>query len=145
MRTDRVTEAKALSLLYKDRKDKVQKRKSLEAEVTKQNGKLIQLLTEILKPICSKVGYGIHMAIYDGKIEFSTEAGYQFKRGGASARISIFQAKVDIWMRDEKSIKKHLRLLEKNMRLFKLMSGPNIQLRPSNMIVISIQTRNRYF
>lgn len=146
VRGDRINEYKGLSVLYKERKEKVDRRKDLEIEITRQNEQMIKHLVNLLKPLCTKMGFGVHMAICDSNVEISTEIGYKFKRGGTSARVYILQDKVAVWMTDGRSIKAQLRALEKNMRLFKKMvDSPQVQLRPSNLVVVSIQTRNRYF
>lgn len=145
VRGDRISELKALSILYKERKEKVEKRKDLEVDITRQNDSLIKLFVGILRPLCTRIGYGLHMAITDQNVEFSTEVGLKFKRGGSSARVSILQDKIDVWMMNEKNIKHQMRMLEKNMRLFKRLVGKDAQLRPANMVVVSIQTKNRYF
>lgn len=147
LRKESQSEKKHLIDEWKVRREKVNQRKKLEVVITQENEKMQKAMVNLIKPICEKAGFGIHLRIKDTKIEISTQIIKVISEEKIiRARLSIEDIKLEYWLDEEKHIDFRLRDLEIKMRYFKkIMANSNVSLTPKNQITIGIETRNRYF
>ena len=147
LRKDRKSETKNLIDDWAARREKVNQRKRLEPVIAQENEKMQKAMVELVKPICAKAGFGLHIRIKDDKIEISTQI-IKFVKEGVlmKSRLSIDDTKIEYWLDSEEHIEYRLKNLEKQMRYLKrLMKGAKVSLTPKNQITVGIETRNRYF
>jgi hypothetical protein len=151
LRNNAETPIQNLVALFKQRADQVQSRVSLEKDITTANGKLVQQLSELFKPIAVKTSIGFHIRIMDECIEVSTDVILHNKKRqrNQSLRISLMTTSVYEWLKDVNTIRKYQKEVERNLRLLALTSrkdrinGNVVFSRPN--VTVGIETRNRYF
>jgi hypothetical protein len=110
---------KDLTLLFKERKEQVNKRKLLEGEIKLYNDRMLNRLVNLINPICAKLGCGVHVSIMDGCIEISTEVQRVYRKEIMNARVTMVTSNIYHWMESEKNLKISLNNLEKNIRVLK--------------------------
>jgi hypothetical protein len=136
---------KDLTLLFKERKEQVNKRKLLEGEIKLYNDRMLNRLVNLINPICAKLGCGVHVSIMDGCIEISTEVQRVYRKEIMNARVTMVTSNIYHWMESEKNLKISLNNLEKNIRVLKKIIPKNAKLSSPTHAIISIQTKDRYF
>lgn len=151
LRNNAETPFQNLVALFKLRVEKVQIRTTLESEITIFNGKLVQQLSEIFKDIAVKTSIGFHIKLMDEKIEVSTDVTFINKKKSRvqQLRICIITASIYEWLRSPESICHYHKEIEKNIRLLAMSyrtqrKEGTVELSRPN-IIVSIDTRNRYF
>lgn len=146
IRGERINKTEAIIKIYETKKEKTQKRKELEKEVVENNELIIKNLINLLRPICNRVGMGLHVKIKDTIVEFSTGVTYSGKRHMLSGSCSITQCSPSLWFSSRKELEKNLHKLEITMRTFKkLLSNEHITFRNRKLVIVSIDTKTRYF
>lgn len=136
----------ALKMIWKQRKEHVEARQKLGTTISTDNSRLITHIRNLLRPICQRVGIGLHLSIEEKKVVVASTVGYKFRKGGVSFTVSIHKESMSSWINSEDSVKKFLRNIELNLRIAKkIMKSEKVSFRKPENIVVSIDTRTKYF
>lgn len=146
VRKDLQTPMEEFQSILKERKKVVSTRKELTSNVDHLNSKLITELRELLLPIAKKVGFGFTVSIEDVNtqiiipVQFINDNPYYIWK--ILLTVDPLQK-----VNSHKDLKRILRSIEKHLRVVRrsLKDSHSRPLRSNSFIVISINTRNKYF
>lgn len=147
VRKDLQTPMEEFQNILKERKKAVSTRKELTSNVDYLNSKLITELRGLLRPIAKKVGLGFTVSIEDENTRILVPV--QFIKNNNPYLYWKLSFTVDPLQKVgcDKDLKKILKSIEKYLRLSSrsLKDSKSCPVRPDNFIVVSINTRNKYF
>jgi hypothetical protein len=155
LRSKIATPVQTLVTLFTERAEKVNKKGTLEKEITDQNGKLTRELQAIFKPLAVKSKIGFHLSIRDEDVEVSTQFHITRKetkkpRTIGNFRMCLSTIPIASWMASPSEFGSYLSLIETNLRYLNRLTSTSrgegkITFTNPNTVTISIDTRNRYF